>query len=175
MKDNKKYKTELLFPKGFTLIELMMTIAIIGALGGLILVNFPGSQQRARDTQRKSDLKQYQTALERYANGNNGLYPSRNAATGQPASSVLCPDLNVFLNPDLVCPEDPKGTPVYLYQSNGTGLASLTATQYVLWAALEKKDGTTTYYFVVCSNGRSGRTPNTTTFSAGGCPATLIP
>lgn len=60
--------------KGFTLIELLIVIAIIGVLATLLMVNFVGVRQRARDAQRKSDLKQMQSALELYR-ADNGSYP----------------------------------------------------------------------------------------------------
>lgn len=52
--------------KGFTLIELLIVIAIIGVLSSLLMVNFIGVRQRARDAQRKTDLRQVQSALEMY-------------------------------------------------------------------------------------------------------------
>ena len=53
---------------GFTLIELLVVIAIIGGLASLLVPNFMAARERARDTQRKSDLKQIQNALELYKN-----------------------------------------------------------------------------------------------------------
>ena len=63
------------FRKGFTLIELLIVIAIIGVLATLLMVNFVGVRQRARDAQRKSDLRQIQSALELYR-ADNGSYPA---------------------------------------------------------------------------------------------------
>ncbi len=54
--------------KGFTLIELLVVISIIGVLAGLASFNFQQARERSRDVQRKSDLKQIQTALEVYKN-----------------------------------------------------------------------------------------------------------
>lgn len=51
---------------GFTLVELLIVIAILGVLASLILANMSGARERARDAQRKSDLKQMQTALRMY-------------------------------------------------------------------------------------------------------------
>ena len=60
---------------GFTLIEIIMVMAIIGVLVGIVLLNFPAATARARDTERKSDLYQFRTALETYANSHDGFYP----------------------------------------------------------------------------------------------------
>ncbi|HBC45064.1 MAG: PilE-like protein [Candidatus Collierbacteria bacterium GW2011_GWB1_45_35] len=65
--------------KGFTLIELLVAMGIMAVLTGMALFNFNQSRVRARDVQRKNDLKQLQTALEVYKNDNN-FYPSDPAA-----------------------------------------------------------------------------------------------
>src|SRR5579872_5421721 len=77
--------------KGFTLIELLIVLAIIGVLTGLLLANFIGVRERARDAQRKSDVKQIQTALELYRQ-DNGTYPIAdvNAHTTQNDYPVWC-------------------------------------------------------------------------------------
>ena len=59
---------------GFTLIELLIVIVIIGALAAIFFANYLGVQQRARDSKRKSDLKQIQLALE-LINSDTGSYP----------------------------------------------------------------------------------------------------
>jgi prepilin-type N-terminal cleavage/methylation domain-containing protein len=133
----------------FTLIELLVVISIIGVLAALSLVSFATAQRQARDAQRKSDLRQYSTALESSANLNGGLYPSRSVAITISAGN-LCTDL-VITN----CPVDPKtsdATYAYKYVSDGTGSGNKNATKYVLWAKLESA----TNYWVICSTGKSG-------------------
>lgn len=61
--------------KGFTLIEILIVVAIIGVLTSLLMVNFIGARQRSRDGQRKSDLRQIQSALELYR-ADQGVYPT---------------------------------------------------------------------------------------------------
>jgi general secretion pathway protein G len=51
---------------GFTLIELLVVISILGVLTTLVISNVSGARERARDAQRKSDLKEIQNALELY-------------------------------------------------------------------------------------------------------------
>jgi prepilin-type N-terminal cleavage/methylation domain-containing protein len=60
---------------GFTLIEMMVVIAIVGILSSLVLIGLGPVQQRGRDARRLSDLRQVQTGLELYYS-KNGSYPS---------------------------------------------------------------------------------------------------
>lgn len=60
--------------KGFTLIEILIVVAIIGILASVILASVTSSRARARDTKRISDIRQIRTALELYF-GANGRYP----------------------------------------------------------------------------------------------------
>lgn len=148
------------FEKGFTIIELIMVMGIVSVIIGFTLVTYPSSRKRAHDTQRKSDLKQYQTALEIFANKNNGLYPSRTGAWVEAATTLCVTDLGYTASE---CPKDPKdnkdvcGTGTnkcrYYYRSNGSGSGTVDATNYVLYAALERPE--TQEYWVVCSNGNT--------------------
>jgi prepilin-type N-terminal cleavage/methylation domain-containing protein len=52
--------------KGFTLIELLVVIAVIGLLSTLAVVALNDARAKSRDTRRKADLKQIQTALNLY-------------------------------------------------------------------------------------------------------------
>lgn len=60
---------------GFTLIELLVVISLIGVLATLVLANLNAARQRGRDAQRKSDLRNIQTALRLYYN-DYGKYPA---------------------------------------------------------------------------------------------------
>jgi prepilin-type N-terminal cleavage/methylation domain-containing protein len=61
---------------GFTLIELMVVIAIIGILTAIITENFATAKSKARDAQRVSDLSQIQLALAGYFDRCNAYPPN---------------------------------------------------------------------------------------------------
>jgi type II secretion system protein G len=63
---------------GFTLVELLVAITILGVLATVGLSTFTSAQARGRDTQRKSDLKQIVTALELYYSDHE-TYPASNS------------------------------------------------------------------------------------------------
>lgn len=59
----KKYKAQ---QSGFTLVELLIVIAIIGILGSIIATTFVTVRKQARDARRVADLKQLDTAIQSY-------------------------------------------------------------------------------------------------------------
>lgn len=62
--------------KGFTLIELMIVIAIIAILAAILVPNFLRARNQGQLTACKSNLKNMGTALEMYSTDYSGTYPS---------------------------------------------------------------------------------------------------
>lgn len=60
--------------KGFSLIELLVVISIIGVLSAVLVANFMGMRERARDAQKIQDLGAIKNALRMYYNDNQS-YP----------------------------------------------------------------------------------------------------
>lgn len=52
--------------RGFTIVELLIVIVVIGILAALVIVTYNGIQQKARDTERKTDIKALQGHMEAY-------------------------------------------------------------------------------------------------------------
>ncbi len=73
---NKKSKVK----KGFTIIEMMIVIAIIGILTSLMVVSLGRTQKNAKDTRRKSNLENVKGAMSMYYSIKGG-WPS-DAALG---------------------------------------------------------------------------------------------
>lgn len=61
---------------GFTLIELMIVIAIIAILAAILVPNFLKARAQGQLTACKSNCKNIATALEMYASDNGGRYPT---------------------------------------------------------------------------------------------------
>src|SRR5437870_2718981 len=62
---------------GFTLVELMVVIVIIGILAAIALPKFKYFRETAKETQTAANLKVIQESLAKYGVDNNGRYPFR--------------------------------------------------------------------------------------------------
>jgi prepilin-type N-terminal cleavage/methylation domain-containing protein len=60
---------------GFTLIEIVLVLAIAGLLLVVVFLAVSGAQRNRRDSQRKSDLSRIAAQIEAYASNNSGCYP----------------------------------------------------------------------------------------------------
>jgi len=92
--------------KGFTLIELMIVIAIIAILAAVLVPNFMRAREASRLTACKSNLKNISTAVETYSNDWDGLYPGGTGGLGKTAiSAVAAGSLqNDYVQKRTVCP-----------------------------------------------------------------------
>lgn len=70
MTNNKKHNT-----KGFTLMEILIAMAILGIISSIGFASFTLAVKKARDAERKSDLEQVSKALEAYYS-DFGVYPA---------------------------------------------------------------------------------------------------
>lgn len=145
---------------GFTLVELLVVMAIISILATVVISGFRSSQMRGRDAARKSDLKQLSNSLELFY-ADYGRYP---AASG--TQIAACP-FNPVTKAGTSCvfgasssqaeftdgktvyfkrlPKDPASTLYYVYVVNST------FTKFQLFARFENPED---------KNIMTGLTPN---------------
>ncbi|TSC66686.1 MAG: hypothetical protein CEO21_125 [Microgenomates group bacterium Gr01-1014_80] len=130
--------------KGFTLIELMVVIAILGILSAIGMVTYQAVNRNSRDAKRQADLKIIQSALEQY-HADQFFYPlsisfgSSNSitnCTGNPVSP--CAVSKTYLNQ---VPSESSGTPQYNYVSSPSGCTNAAAgpkcTGYCMYSNFE--------------------------------------
>lgn len=67
--------------RGFTIVELLLIVAIIAILATMVLVVYNGVQRSARDLARKDNIKSVEARVESYAAKNNGTYPATTTNT----------------------------------------------------------------------------------------------
>jgi prepilin-type N-terminal cleavage/methylation domain-containing protein len=94
---------------GFTLVELLIVVAIIGIMAALVMANLNDARKKARDAMRKADLANIVKALESYR-VLNGDYP----ITGSWVNSTSCqwlPGLTQYF-PNCM-PKDPLNSGTY--------------------------------------------------------------
>jgi len=65
--------------KGFTIIEVVLVLAIAGLIFLIVFLAVPALQSNRRDTQRRSDLGRFTAQLENFAANRNGNYPANQA------------------------------------------------------------------------------------------------
>ena len=63
------------YPRAFTLIELLIVVAIIAILAAIAVPNFLEAQTRSKVSRAKSDMRSLATAMEAYAVDCNNQYP----------------------------------------------------------------------------------------------------
>ena len=149
---------------GFTIIELLIVIVVIGILAGLVLTTFNGIQQKARDTERETDIKAVHAQVEAFW-AQKGHYPSLTDMNDRAAAGFVATNLKGL---DAGAFKDPKGASVnlvatpaansYAYAvTNSAGTTceadDTTCAKYTLTATLEGTlNGSGTYFKTSLNN-----------------------
>lgn len=102
--------------KGFTIIEVVLVLAIAGLIFLMVFIALPALQRGQRDTQRQNDMSRLQTAVTNFTSANRGsLPPGGNGTTADWQDFIeeyLTTGGDSFLDPNGA----PSGTDVETYQ-----------------------------------------------------------
>lgn len=120
--------------KGFTLVELLITVSIISVLSVIGTITFQSVNKNSRDAKRQSDLKLIQSAIEQY-HGDQYNYPANADLT---FGGSLTSGAKTYYN---IIPKDPQD-PTYAYcysalPTNCDNTAGNKCSSYELFALLE--------------------------------------
>lgn len=95
-------KNQIKKSEGFTIIEVVLVLAIAALIMLMVFIALPALQRSQRDTQRKDDVSRLQAAVSSYTSNNRGKVPFENNTTAQSfVGNYLRVDGDVF--------EDPQG------------------------------------------------------------------
>ena len=131
--------------KGFTIVELLIVMSILAVLATFFISGYTGTQRRARDAQRKSDLKQIANSFEIFFSDHKRYPPASGtqiaactynavAETGTAcawASGQFSDGTTVYFK---TVPGDPSGGYTYVYRTDANG------TNFKLYARLENPE-----------------------------------
>lgn len=160
---------------GFTLVELMVAISIISLVFGIIISSSSAIQKNARDSQRQSDLRAFQSMLQLYY-GDQGYFPSsccNNAfkLDGSNPLTQLTSSVGTPTPPSsakiyaVKLPVAPLATESYCYRAySSLSTASNNATAYTC----DNTSADRCQYYVLCSKLENSSLTSTTCQSACG-------
>lgn len=154
--------TQQTLRKGFTIIEVVLVLAIAGLIFLMVFVALPALQSGQRDTARKNDVGSVVSAVNTYSSNSRGGFPANAAALGAYntstgkwdkymtavssniqtldvktayVGSVTATDATATVVPKAICPTAPPS-------GAGVTLSPGTARQYVVVTLLESGGGT---------------------------------
>lgn len=123
---------------GFTIVELLIVIVVIGILAAITIVAYNGIQARAHDTQRDVAIKNVRKQLEMYYI-DKGYYPTTGQIIG-PNTTWLKTNMPDIANGTVIAPGAPIGT----INSFTTGGSAITPINYSYYSLTSTGDVCTT-------------------------------
>jgi prepilin-type N-terminal cleavage/methylation domain-containing protein len=103
--------------KGFTIIEVVLVLAIAGLIFLMVFIALPALQRNQRDTQRKNDLSRVQTAIQNYQSNNRNKIPVFNTGF---ISGYLTTGGDSFADPNGNAYSFKEGTPPSEFNSEAS-------------------------------------------------------
>lgn len=106
--------------QGFTIIEIVLVLAIAGLIFLIVFLALPRLQRNRRDTQRKNDVGTVVSQLEQFNGNNRGAYPPTGPAGCTATVPPAAPNIgNFFASNYINGLEDPSTGAAYVCNNPG--------------------------------------------------------
>ena len=99
---------------GFTIIEVVLVLAIAGLIFLMVFLALPNLQRSQRDTQRRDDLARLQTAITNYQSNNRGKLPGAGSTDPTQLKNKYNEFIENYLRVNGDTFDDPDGQPYYV-------------------------------------------------------------
>ncbi len=124
--------------RGFTLVEVLLVLAILGVIAAMVVPNLIGAQGKANEQAARNSISGFAKAAELYAVANGGSFPegSREEVIGlltNPGQDANGKVVAPYLEKQ---PKDPWGQPLY-YEWPNSKMAN--ATKPAIWSSGQNK------------------------------------
>jgi len=150
-----KFRVRAQSESGFTLVELLVVMLIIGLLAAIAIPAFFNQRNKANDSSAKESVRTTQTALETYSTDNNGAYTGATVAILDGIEGAVPP----------ACTGGPPPT-------NAPCVSTLTVGSNTYTLTVTAKTTGTTFSIARASNGDITYACTVATSDRGGCPGT---
>lgn len=105
--------------KGFTIIEVVLVLAIAALIFLMVFIALPALQRNQRDTQRKNDGGRVLTAVNNYESNNRGQLPGQGSAAAGDWNTAWLAFLEKYLKTGTDTFQDPQGDD-YIFEYRDT-------------------------------------------------------
>ena len=110
--------------KGFTIIEVVLVLAIAGLIFLMVFIALPTMQRNQRDTQRRNDYAQLSAAMTGYSTNNNGKLPDNCEPSTATTSKTVCDNPAKYINDTGLDPDKNKYEVYVKTCGSGTGISN---------------------------------------------------
>ncbi len=122
--------------KGFTIIEVVLVLAIAGLIFLVVFLALPALQRSQRDTQRKQDLAKFMSQVTGYQSNNQGVLPSTTALWNTFVTNYLTVNSSAFADPS-------TGVTYVVTQQTSAATKNVSTAQIFVYPGLTCSDITT--------------------------------
>lgn len=146
----KKRSQTMATMRGFTIIEVVLVLAIAGLIFLMVFIALPAMQRSQKDTQRRDDMSRFMAAIQSYQANNSNMIPALGVTGVSGTGSMTEADfLKKYLKSDKGEFKDPDGTDYDVSPSKYTTSSNFSSNTF---------DGKTIYYVIgaKCDPGNEG-------------------